>query len=254
MARTIPAAAAPAATPFNMRAILAPLVAIIVGIFMVVLDTTAVNVAVPGLVRQFHGTIPTLQWTITGYALAQAAVIPLAGWLSDRLGAKGLFLTSLVLFTLGSALCATAQSSGMLIAFRVLQGLGGGFVLPVAMAYIYRLSPPEKVGAVMGLMGIPILLAPAIGPVLAGWLVQYASWRWIFLLNLPVGVIGVTLGLRSLPVAARQVTGGLDLPGMILGPLAFVALSYGITEGAAAGPRTRHWVASSWAPSRWCCS
>src|SRR6185437_8593284 len=151
MARTIPAAAAPAATPFNMRAILAPLVAIIVGIFMVVLDTTAVNVAVPGLVRQFHGTIPTLQWTITGYALAQAAVIPLAGWLSDRLGAKGLFLTSLVLFTLGSALCATAQSSGMLIAFRVLQGLGGGFVLPVAMAYIYRLSPPEKVGAVMGL-------------------------------------------------------------------------------------------------------
>jgi EmrB/QacA subfamily drug resistance transporter len=232
MARTIPAAAAPAATPFNMRAILAPLVAIIVGIFMVVLDTTAVNVAVPGLVRQFHGTIPTLQWTITGYALAQAAVIPLAGWLSDRFGAKGLFLTSLVLFTLGSALCATAQSSGMLIAFRVLQGLGGGFVLPVAMAYIYRLSPPEKVGAVMGLMGIPILLAPAIGPVLAGWLVQYASWRWIFLLNLPVGVIGVTLGLRSLPVTARQVTGGLDLPGMILGPLAFVALSYGITEGS----------------------
>ncbi|HWE60396.1 MAG TPA: DHA2 family efflux MFS transporter permease subunit, partial [Chloroflexota bacterium] len=232
MASTSPAAVAPAATPFSMRAILAPLVAIIVGIFMVVLDTTAVNVAVPGLVRQFHDTIPTLQWTITGYALAQAAVIPLAGWLSDRFGAKRLFLTSLVLFTLGSVLCSTAQSSGMLIAFRVLQGMGGGFVLPVAMAYIYRLSPPEKVGAIMGMMGIPILLAPAIGPVLAGWLVQFASWRWIFLLNLPVGVIGVTLGLRGLPATARQAAGRLDLPGTVLGPLAFVALSYGITEGS----------------------
>jgi EmrB/QacA subfamily drug resistance transporter len=215
-----------------MQAILAPLVAIIVGIFMVVLDSTAVNVAVPGLVRQFHDTISTLQWTITGYALAQAAVIPLAGWLSDRFGAKRLFLLSLVLFTAGSVLCSTAQSSGMLIVFRVVQGMGGGFVLPVAMAYIYRLSPPEKVGAIMGMMGIPILLAPAIGPVLAGWLVQYASWRWIFLLNLPVGVLGVTLGVRSLPPTARQAVGRLDLPGMILGPLAFVALSFGISEGS----------------------
>ena len=135
-----------------------------------------------------------MQWTITGYALAQAAVIPLAGWLSDRFGAKRIFLTSVGLFTLGSVLCATAQGTGMLIAFRLLQGLGGGFVLPVAMAYIYRLSPPEKVGAVMGMMGIPILFAPAIGPVLAGWLVQYATWRWIFLLNLPIGIVGVLIG------------------------------------------------------------
>jgi EmrB/QacA subfamily drug resistance transporter len=232
MAIAFPASGTETATAFSIKKILAPLVAIIVGIFMVVLDTTAVNVAVPGLVRQFNGTIPTLQWTITGYALAQAAVIPLAGWLSDRFGAKPLFLTSLILFTVGSVLCATAQSSEMLICFRVLQGLGGGFVLPVAMAYIYRLSPPDKVGAVMGLMGIPILLAPAIGPVVAGWLVQYISWRWIFLLNLPVGIAGVTLGLRSLPATARQAVGKLDLPGMIMGPLAFVALSYGVSEGS----------------------
>jgi EmrB/QacA subfamily drug resistance transporter len=221
-----------AAVPFRMKEILGPLLAIIVGIFMVVLDSTAVNVAVPGLVRQFHGTIPMLQWTITGYVLAQAAVIPLAGWLSDRFGAKRVFLISLVLFTLGSVLCATAQSGSMLIAFRVLQGLGGGFVLPVAMAYTYRLSPPEKIGAVMGLMGIPILFAPAIGPVAAGWLVQYVSWRWIFLLNLPVGLIGVSLTLRSLPVTPRQAVGKLDLAGMILGPLAFVALSYGVSAGS----------------------
>jgi EmrB/QacA subfamily drug resistance transporter len=219
-------------TPFRMRTILAPLVAIIIGIFMVILDLTAVNVAVPSLVRSFHSSLSTIQWTITGYALAQAAVIPLAGWLSDRFGAKRIFLTSLVLFTAGSVLCATAQNDKMLITFRVLQGLGGGCVLPIAMAYVYRLSPPQKVGAVMGLMGIPILLAPAIGPVLAGWLVQYGSWRWIFLLNLPIGIIGLIAVVRTLPVVERHSVADLDLPGTILGPLAFAALSYGISQGA----------------------
>ncbi len=220
------------AAPFSMGAILGPLIAIIIGIFMVVLDSTAVNVALPKLVTDFHSTLSTLQWTITGYALAQAAVIPLAGWLSDRFGAKWVFLASVALFTMGSVLCATARNGEMLIAFRVVQGLGGGCVLPVAMAYIYRLSPPEKVGAVMGMMGIPILLAPAIGPVLGGWLVEYQSWRWIFLLNLPVGIIGLLVGMRSLPAIGRQAVALLDVPGAILGPLAFAALSYGVSSGA----------------------
>ncbi|HVA91251.1 MAG TPA: MDR family MFS transporter [Chloroflexota bacterium] len=220
-----------AAAPFQMRTILAPLVAIIIGVFMVVLDSTAMNVALPGLVTSFHGTLAGLQWTITGYALAQAAVIPLAGWLSDRFGAKRIFLLAIALFTIGSILCATAQSSTMLIAFRVLQGLGGGVVIPIAISYTYRLSPSERVGAIMGLMGIPILFAPALGPVVAGWLVQYASWRWIFLLNLPVGLIGLLVGLRSLPRIERQIVAGLDLPGMILGPLAFASLSYGVSQG-----------------------
>jgi EmrB/QacA subfamily drug resistance transporter len=120
----------------------------------------------------------------------------------------------------------------MLIAFRLLQGLGGGFVLPIAMAYVYRLAPPERVGVVMGVMGIPILLAPALGPVVAGWLVQYHSWRWIFLLNLPIGIMGVFLGIRTLPRIERQTVAALDLPGTILGPLAFAALSYGISQGS----------------------
>jgi EmrB/QacA subfamily drug resistance transporter len=215
-----------------MRAIIAPLVAIIIGVFMVVLDGTAVNVAIPKLVVDFHSTLSTLQWTVTGYALAQAAVIPLAGWLSDRFGAKRVFLASVVLFTLGSVLCSTAQSPAMLITFRVLQGLGGGFVLPVAMAFTYRLAPPEKVGTVMGMMGIPILFAPAIGPVLAGWLVDDASWRWIFLLNLPVGIIGVLVGLRSLPYLERQQTPVLDMLGTVLAPVAFASLVYGVSEGS----------------------
>ncbi len=231
-AALLPEAAPEAPPPFRMRAILAPLVAIIIGVFMVILDGTAVNVALPSLVRELHSGLPTIQWTVTGYALAQAAVIPLAGWLSDRFGAKRIFLLSVFLFTLGSVLCATAPSAGMLIAFRVLQGLGGGCVIPIAMAYVYRLSPPERVGAVMGMMGIPILLAPALGPVLAGWLVQYETWRWIFLLNLPVGIIGLAVGLRSLPAIGRQAVAVLDRWGTVLAPLAFAALSFGISQGS----------------------
>jgi len=218
--------------PFRMGTVIVPLIAIIIGIFMVVLDGTAVNVALPKLVTDLHSTLPTLQWIVTGYTLAQAAVIPLAGWLSDRFGAKRVFLTSVALFTAGSVLCATAQNSGMLIAFRVLQGLGGGAVLPVAMAYVYRISPPDKVGALMGMMGVPILFAPAIGPVLGGWLVQYASWRWLFLLNLPVGIVGLIVGVLGLPAVQRKAVAGLDRYGAVLGPLAFAALSYGVSAGA----------------------
>ncbi|KRE58233.1 MDR family MFS transporter [Paenibacillus sp. Soil750] len=218
--------------PFSMRSILGPLIAIVVGIFMVILDGTAVNVALPKLQEEFNLlNLSLVQWTVIGYALAQAAVIPLAGWLSDRFGAKKIFLISVGLFTIGSGLCALANSVEMLITYRIIQGLGGGVVVPIAMAFIYRLSPPGKVGAVMGMMGIPILLGPALGPVVAGWLVEYHSWQWIFLINLPIGVIGIILGIRTLPNMQRQSVASLDLLGMLLGPLAFAALVYGVSNG-----------------------
>src|SRR6266571_1569539 len=150
------------AAPFSIRTIALPLAAIVLGTFMAILDNTVVNVALPTLERFFKVDLHQIQWVVTGYMLAQAAVIPLSGWLSDRFGAKRLYLISISLFVLGSALCALAPSSTMLI-------------------------------------GIPILLAPALGPVLSGWLVEYADWRWIFLINVPVGVVAVTLGLRALP-------------------------------------------------------
>jgi len=175
--------------PQSIKDILVPLIAIIIGLFMVILDGTAMNVALPGLVLEFDSTLGLLQWTVTGYALAQAAVIPLAGWLSDRFGAKRIFLISVALFTVGSLLCALATSPIQLIIYRVLQGMGGGMVMPIAMAFTYRLSPPGKVGAVMGMMGIPILLAPALGPIIAGALVDFATWQWIFIINLPIGCL-----------------------------------------------------------------
>src|SRR5579862_8538467 len=126
MATPVPAQAA---APFSIRSILGPLIAIIMGTFMVILDTTAVNVSLPTLVHDFKSNLQSLQWVLTGYTLAQAAVIPLAGWLSDRFGAKRVFLSAVAMFTLGSTLCATAQGTDMLIVFRILQGLGGGFVM-----------------------------------------------------------------------------------------------------------------------------
>jgi len=216
----------------SLRSIIGPLVAIIVGIFMVILDGTAVNVALPKLQEEFNlPDFSLVQWTVIGYALAQAAVIPLAGWLSDRFGAKRIFLISIGMFTIGSLLCALANSVEMLIAFRIVQGLGGGVVIPIAMAFIYRLAPPSKVGVVMGMMGIPILLAPALGPVIAGAFVEYASWQWIFLVNLPIGVIGIFLGIRTLPNIQRQSVAAFDFLGMILGPLAFAALVFGVSKG-----------------------
>ncbi|WP_409345344.1 DHA2 family efflux MFS transporter permease subunit [Paenibacillus sp. MBLB4367] len=217
--------------PLSMKQIIAPLVAIIVGMFMVILDGTAMNVAMPNLVKDFESTIGVVQWTVTGYALAQSAVIPLAGWLSDRFGAKRIFLLSVVLFTLGSGLCALATNASELIAYRIIQGLGGGMVAPIAMAFTYRLSPPGKVGAVMGMIGIPMLLAPALGPVVAGWLVDYVTWHWIFLINLPIGVVAVIVGLRTLPKLDRQSVPALDFLGMLFAPIAFAALAYGVSEG-----------------------
>src|SRR5918993_5054394 len=134
-------------TPFDMRAIIAPLFAIVLGTFMAILDNTVVNVALPTLGRVFQTDLTQLQWVITGYMLAQAAVIPLAGWFSDRFGAKRIYITALVLFTIGSALCAAAPTAGALILFRVLQGLGGGMLMPVGMSFLYRLAPPDKRGA-----------------------------------------------------------------------------------------------------------
>src|ERR687884_1080225 len=213
------------------RALLIPLVAIIMGTFMVILDNTVVNVALPTLGRVLNSDLSLLQWVIAGYMLAQAAVIPLSGWLSDRFGARRVYLVSLVLFTAGSALCGLAINAEMLVATRVLQGLGGGMLMPIGMAVLYRLTPPERRGAILGLFGLPIMVAPALGPLLSGYLLEYADWRLIFLINLPVGVLALLIGMRVLPkIPAGRIAGALDSLGFVLGPLAFSTLSFGVSQ------------------------
>jgi EmrB/QacA subfamily drug resistance transporter len=225
----------------SARSLLLPLVAIIIGTFMVILDTTVVNVALPTLGRVFATDIGLLQWVIGAYMLAQAAVIPLSGWISDRFGAKRVYLISLVLFTLGSALCGLAQSGEMLIVTRILQGLGGGMLMPIGMAVLFRLTPPERRGQIFGLFGLPLMVAPALGPLLSGYLIEFADWRLIFFINVPVGAVALFLGLRALPdIVAERAAGALDSVGVILGPLAFVALSFGISQSTQVG-----WTAPS---------
>ncbi|MBW5448567.1 DHA2 family efflux MFS transporter permease subunit [Cohnella sp. CFH 77786] len=225
------ASSAGADQPFSMRAIIAPLLAVIIGMIMVILDSTVVNVALSKFQSEFNSTLSTIQWTFTGYTLALSAVIPLAGWMTDKFGSKRIFLITIALFTLGSALCATAQSIEQLIVYRVIQGVGGGMVAPIGMAMIFRLAPPDKRGAVMGMLGIPMLAAPALGPVLSGWLIEYASWQWIFLINVPIGVVAVLVGIKYLPKIEQNRAPALDVLGMILAPIAFSMLAYGVSEG-----------------------
>ena len=214
----------------SVRSLLAPLIAIVVGLFMVILDTTAVNVAIPVLADDLHSSLSLIQWTITGYSLAQAVVIPMAGWFSDRFGAKQTFIVSIILFTFGSILCAFAGTAEQLIIFRIVQGLGGGMVMPIAFAMTYRISPPESVGKIMGMMGLPVLLAPALGPVVSGYLVDYVNWKWIFLINIPVGIAGVIMSLLFLPNLPKKESAPLDYAGIALAPFAFGGLSYGLSE------------------------
>jgi len=217
--------------PFSLKAIIPPLLAIIVGMIMVILDSTVVNVAVPKLQEYFSTDLKTVQWAITGYTLALAAVIPLAGYMTDRFGSKQVFVATVGMFVLGSMLCSISQTSTQLIVFRIIQGLGGGMVAPIGMAMVFKLAPPERRGTIMGMLGIPMLLAPALGPILSGWLVEYVSWHWIFLINLPVGIVGIILGVKYLPKSEKKSETHLDLLGMILAPIAFSMLAYGVNQG-----------------------
>ncbi|UUZ82827.1 MFS transporter [Paenibacillus sp. P26] len=240
-------------SPHALKSILGPLLAIIAGMFMIILDNTVVNVALSGWVREFNTSLAAIQWAITGYSLTLAAVIPLAGWMADRFGAKRIFISCLGLFTIGSVLCGISASPSELIASRILQGLGGGMVSPIGMSLVFRLAPPGRKGTVMGMMGIPMLLAPALGPALSGWLIEYWSWHAIFLINLPVGIAAMVLGIRFLPPFERQTVPPLDLPGLLLAPLAFAALVYAVHEGERASRRREPQQACWRAALRFCC-
>src|SRR5579883_811921 len=211
---------------------------IALGLLMAILDSTIVSVVLPQIAAAFHTTQETITWVATGYFLANAAVIPVIGYISDRIGAKTVFLIALALFTAGSALCAFAPNEQALIAFRVLQGIGGGALLPVAMAIIFRLfSPTERAGA-MSLLMVPLLLGPAFGPVLGGYLATNYTWNAIFTINLPIGVVAFILALLVLRgrQAEREANGseesvakGFDVLGLLLSMGGFTTLVYGIS-------------------------
>jgi EmrB/QacA subfamily drug resistance transporter len=204
---------------------------VIVGVVMSILDTTIVNVALETLSRELNAPLATIQWVSTGYLLALAIVIPLTGWLSERYGAKRIWMTSVALFGIGSALCGLAWSAESLIFFRVLQGLGGGMIMPVGMSVLTQTAGPHRVGRVMSVVGMPMLLGPILGPVLGGVIVDNASWRWIFYVNIPIAAVALLLASRLLHAdAGRADAGKLDVTGLALISPGLASLIFGLTQ------------------------
>jgi EmrB/QacA subfamily drug resistance transporter len=211
---------------------------VIIGSIMSILDTTIVNVALDTLSRELHSTIDEIQWVATGYLLSLAAVIPVTGWAARRFGAKSVYITSLVLFTAGSALCGLADSTTELILFRVLQGVGGGMILPVGQLMMAEAAGPKRMGRVMSVVAVPAMLAPILGPTIGGLILDNASWRWIFYVNVPIGVVAVIAALRILPTVARQSTEALDYRGLIMMATGLPLITYGLAEVGATGSFT----------------
>jgi len=217
------------------RALLAVASVVVLGTIMSILDTTVVNVAIRTLALRFNTTLPTIQWVATGYTLALAAVIPLSGWIADRFGTKRLYMISIALFMCGSALSGLAWSAGSIIFFRVLQGLGGGMIMPAGMTILTRAAGPQRIGRVMSIIGVPMLLGPILGPILGGWLVADVSWRWIFFINVPIGIAALALALRILPRDVAAHDQKLDLAGFLLLSPGLALAIYGLAETNGAG-------------------
>jgi EmrB/QacA subfamily drug resistance transporter len=204
---------------------------VIVGVIMSILDTTIVNVALDTLARELHSTLTTIQWVSAGYLLALAMVIPLTGWLSERFGSKRIWMIAVAAFGIGSALCGLAWSAESLIAFRVLQGFGGGMIMPVGMALLAQTAGPRRVGRVMSVVGVPMLLGPILGPVIGGLIVSNVSWRWIFYVNIPIVVVALVLAHRLLSSdSGRAEAGRLDWRGFLLLSPGLVGIVFGLSE------------------------
>ena len=210
---------------------------VILGMIMSILDTTIVNVALDTF-KDLHSPISQVQWVVSGYLLALAAVMPVTGWMARRFGAKRVYLVSLVLFMLGSVACGLSNSLVALVVFRVLQGIGGGMIMPLAQLIMAQVAGPQRMGRVMGIVSMPAMLAPIFGPVIGGSILQNLHWSWIFFVNAPIGVVALYLGWRMLPDTDSGEAGPLDRLGLVLLPAGSALTIYGISKlgsGAALG-------------------
>jgi EmrB/QacA subfamily drug resistance transporter len=204
---------------------------VIVGMFMSVLDTTIVNVALDTLSRDLDSPLSTIQWVSSGYLLSLAVVIPLAGWTTERFGSKRVWMIAVAVFGAGSALCGLAWSDSSLIFFRVLQGFGGGMIMPVGMSLLAQTAGPQHVGRVMSVVGVPMLLGPILGPVVGGAIVGATTWRWIFYVNVPIAAIALVLAAHRLSAdSGRAQAGRLDWRGFLLLAPGLVGIVFGLSE------------------------
>jgi EmrB/QacA subfamily drug resistance transporter len=210
-------------------------IVVIIGAFMVSLDQTVVNIAIPRLQNAFGADIHTVQWVITAYTLALGAMTPASSYLATRFGIKRSYILALIAFTLGSVLCGLSLSLPMLIFFRVLQGLGGAVLLPLSITLLFRGFGPEERGVALGMFGVPVLLAPALGPIIGGYLVTYVSWQFIFFINVPIGAIGVIMALLILRESQTDARAPFDLAGFLTAAYGVAAVLYAVSETTTEG-------------------
>ncbi|HEY3942215.1 MAG TPA: DHA2 family efflux MFS transporter permease subunit [Acidimicrobiales bacterium] len=215
-------------------------IVIVLSSIMSILDTTIVNVALDSLSKDLHTPLNNIQWVITAYLLALAAVIPLSAWTIRRFGAFAVYMQALVLFTIGSALCGLATSAPELILFRALQGVGGGLLVPTGMTILVNAAGPVNLPKVMSAIGVPMVLAPVFGPTLGGFLLQSVSWHAIFMINVPIGIVTAIVAIRLLPRERPEPgsAGRLDWPGLLLAGAGTVGITYGLSQSATVGSFT----------------
>ncbi|MGH3687567.1 MAG: MDR family MFS transporter [Pseudonocardiaceae bacterium] len=208
-----------------------PLMVLVAGMFMSILDLSIINVALPTIQNEFGATTDDAQWVVTGYSLAEGVVVPVSAWLGDRFGVTRIYTLALLGFTGGSALCGLTWSLDSLVAFRILQGLLGGVLPAVTMTILLRIVPREKIGSALGLYGLGALVAPAVGPALGGYLVEYVDWRLIFFINLPVGILGAVAALLVLPKLPGRTDRRFDVLGSITVAGGLFALLLALSKG-----------------------
>ncbi len=207
----------------------------VAAMFVTILDTTIVHVTLPTLAQEFGVGIGSIEWVVTGYLLSLAVWIPASGWIGDRVGTKRTMLFAIAVFTVASALCGVSASLGQLVAFRILQGIGGGMLAPVGLAMLYRAFPPERRAQASKVLIIPTAVAPALGPIVGGALIESASWHWVFLVNVPIGIAVFVFGAVYLHEQREPSAGRFDLPGFILAGGALALILFAMSEGPRAG-------------------
>ena len=205
---------------------------VVIGTFMSILDSSIVNIALSKMMAVFGMPLDDAKWILSCYTLTLGTIIPLTGYLQDIFGAKRIYMFSLAMFTLGSLLCGFAWSGGTMIAFRVIQAIGGGMIMPVGMSIIYQVFPREKIGLALGFWGIASMAAPAIGPTLGGYIIEKMDWRLIFNVNVPVGIIGVIMAGIILKNTEIKPFKSFDIIGFLSSTSAIISILYVLGEGS----------------------
>ena len=209
-----------------------PIMVALIGGFMSILDSSIVNVAIPTMMQVYNTTANHIEWIVTGYMLALGVVIPFTGWAGDKYGYKKLYIFALSMFTFGSLLCMLSWSVNTLIVARVIQALGGGLLMPSMMTMVKKIVPEGSFGTAMGIVGVALLIAPALGPTIGGYLVEYVGWKWIFTINIPIGIIGIILSIFFLPEFEKLKVNKLDFGGAITAVIMLFSLLLALSKGS----------------------